>query len=346
MTWRWLSAVKMACMPSKDRESLSQHRPRLLHDSLQSTASPRPSSGMRIAILDRDPAAPTYPHDLAAHLVAAGAHVQPVIAAQLAVTSFGNSTSVTVAGQPLLADVVLTRAVALLDDLIGPALSLLEQQGVWICNPPAAASIARDKVRTAIALASSGVRAVPTIGVACAPARDIERCLTSLNGPLVIKPAVSGGGVGVVKVPDATAAVLHLERLSNRLDFTDQELVIASACHYVVQPFIPAGRDYRVFVIDGQAVAMSQRTANEKDFRTNGPYALSDHPYWDDEFAALGIQATAALGLDYAGVDVIEVDGRPAVLEVNGWPGYAKTAMITGVDIAGLLAAYLLTGHR
>ncbi len=36
----------------------------------------------------------------------------------------------------------------------------------------------------------------------------------------------------------------------------------------------------------------------------------------------------------------------PAVLEVNGWPGFARTTVITGVDIAGLLAAYLLTGRR
>lgn len=301
---------------------------------------------MRIAILDRDPAGPSYPAELAAHLVAAGAHVQPVTAAQLAVSAYGSSTAVTAAGEPLRADVILTRQVAMLDVLISPALTLLEQQGVWVCNPPAAASVARDKVRTAIALASSGVRAVPTFGVACAPARDVEPCLSSLRGPLVVKPAVSGGGVGVVKVPDARAAALHLEQLSNRLDFTDQELVISSARHYVVQPFIPAGRDYRVFVIDGKAVAMSQRTANGTDFRTNSSFASGDKRHWDDSFAALGVAATAALGLDYAGVDVIEIEGLPAVLEVNGWPGFARTAVVTGVDIARLLADYLLTGHR
>jgi len=53
-----------------------------------------------------------------------------------------------------------------------------------------------------------------------------------------------------------------------------------------------------------------------------------------DEILELGVKATHAIGLDYAGVDVIESERGPVILEVNGAPGWQALKQATGVDIA------------
>jgi glutathione synthase/RimK-type ligase-like ATP-grasp enzyme len=50
------------------------------------------------------------------------------------------------------------------------------------------------------------------------------------------------------------------------------------------------------------------------------------------------VRATAALGLDYAGVDLIPAEGgRPVVLEVNGVAAWRGLQSVTPLDIAALL---------
>lgn len=300
---------------------------------------------MRIAIIDADCSGPTYPRDVVRHLVAGGAVVIPVDVASLALDVTARAPRVLASGVPLEVDVVLTRRVALFDVLIAPALELLERSGVWVCNPTAAASTALDKTRTALVLTHAGVPTVPGITVPCTPAARTLSALAALTGPLVVKPATGGGGVGVVRVESAEAAANHIERLSTRLDFTDPEMVVASSRHYVVQPLTGDGVDYRIFVLNGEPIACTRRTVAPGEFRTNGSYGSTDEPWWDPEIAALAARATTALGLHYAGVDVLVGFDGPAVLEVNGWAGFAHTEHTTGVPIAHELARFLLAGR-
>ena len=54
------------------------------------------------------------------------------------------------------------------------------------------------------------------------------------------------------------------------------------------------------------------------------------------------MRAAAALGADYAGVDLLRgADGRDYVLEVNGIPGWHGVEGATGVDVAAALVEYL-----
>ena len=53
--------------------------------------------------------------------------------------------------------------------------------------------------------------------------------------------------------------------------------------------------------------------------------------------------ACAAVGADYAGVDLIaDADGAPMVLEVNGIPAWRGVQEASGVDIASRLVASLV----
>ena len=56
----------------------------------------------------------------------------------------------------------------------------------------------------------------------------------------------------------------------------------------------------------------------------------------------LCLAAADALGVDYAGVDVLRAaDGRDYVLELNGIPGWRGLQERTGADVAAALVAHL-----
>ncbi len=68
--------------------------------------------------------------------------------------------------------------------------------------------------------------------------------------------------------------------------------------------------------------------------------ALPPEPYQQ-----LAVRAAAAVGLDYAGVDLIaseEAADGAVVLEVNGVAAWHKLQRATGIDIAALLVDDLL----
>jgi ribosomal protein S6--L-glutamate ligase len=111
--------------------------------------------------------------------------------------------------------------------------------------------------------------------------------------------------------------------------------------YYLQRTIDHDGADLRVFVIGGRVVGAIERKS--PGWRTNlarggtaGPTVLSDY------HATLAIRSAAAVGAEYAGVDVVtDRDGRTYVLEVNGIPGWKGLQEATGVDVAGELLEYL-----
>ncbi|HWB43532.1 MAG TPA: hypothetical protein VG500_19890, partial [Gemmatimonadales bacterium] len=60
------------------------------------------------------------------------------------------------------------------------------------------------------------------------------------------------------------------------------------------------------------------------------------------EWAGLAVRAAAAVGAEYAGVDLLPAkDGSINVLEVNGIPGWEGLQKATGLDVAGALVDHL-----
>ena len=113
---------------------------------------------------------------------------------------------------------------------------------------------------------------------------------------------------------------------------------------FYLQAFVPHGRqDLRLFCIGGQIVAAMRRRGNH--WKTNvaqGARAESMEP--DAELVSLALEATAVLGADYAGVDILPTEsGGYSVIEVNGIPGWRGLQTATGVDAADLLVAQILT---
>ncbi|MFY8061018.1 MAG: ATP-grasp domain-containing protein, partial [Arenimonas sp.] len=105
-----------------------------------------------------------------------------------------------------------------------------------------------------------------------------------------------------------------------------------------LQAFIAeaAGRDIRAFVCGGRVIAAMQRIAAPGEFRANVSLGARTVDIALTEIeTALVLEATAAIGLTVAGVDLLRTATGPLLLEVNAAPGFEALEAATGHDIAG-----------
>lgn len=204
-------------------------------------------------------------------------------------------------------------------------LHSLRQSGVTVINSAATIERTVDKGLAAFILAEGGVATPPTwtYSSAVLAAKRLKTEL-ELGHKLVAKPLFGAGGKGLElverqkRLPRAKGGVWHLQR------FVDG-----------------GGKDWRVFVIGGEAVAsMSRRGCGWISNVAQGAVTAATAP---KEVEALAVAAAAAIGADYAGVDVIKAtDGGYSVLELNGIPGFTALEETTGVNVAARLLEYAL----
>src|SRR5439155_14746692 len=91
-----------------------------------------------------------------------------------------------------------------------------------------------------------------------------------------------------------------------------------------------------------------ERSAAEGDWRTNVTRGGSARPITlPPEWEPLALGAAAAVGADYAGVDLLPSrDGSVFVLEVNAIPGWQGLQRATGLDVAGAIVEHLISRVR
>ena len=148
---------------------------------------------------------------------------------------------------------------------------------------------------------------------------------------LKLLQGTQGVGVMLVNTPISLGSVL------DTLHGLDQDVII--------QQFITegAGRDYRAFVIGNRVVAAMKRTAPEGDFRSNihrgGEGHLVKLPRTYERAA---IKAAQVLKLEIAGVDMIESNTGPLILEVNSSPGFEGIERATGLNIAAAMIQHII----
>jgi ribosomal protein S6--L-glutamate ligase len=139
-------------------------------------------------------------------------------------------------------------------------------------------------------------------------------------------------GHGLVRVSDPDAAFRILRSL-------DQVRTV----FYLQRVIDHGGRDVRAFVVGGRAIAAIERWAADGDWRTNVARGGSVQPFTlPPEWEALAIGAAAAVGAEYAGVDLLQSrEGTVYVLEVNAIPGWQGLQRATGIDVAAAIVGQL-----
>jgi RimK family alpha-L-glutamate ligase len=231
---------------------------------------------------------------------------------------------------PRLPRVIIHRTGARLQGIIAPALKLWQNRGTIILNDFSAAVLSRDKLATALRLSEAGLSTVPSMAFFPWEETDFG-CLPP--GGTIIKPAhgLQGRDVSFFETRDQAEAGARKIRWGHNREILSE--------HSLAQPAIGrVGEDIRAYVVNGACVTLARRMASDPaEVRANltlGAVAKSlalDHPA-----ASLAVAATKAVGLDYAGVDLVEdASGGLHILEVDGWAGFAGLEQATGADISG-----------
>ena len=204
----------------------------------------------------------------------------------------------------------------------------LEAVGVPLTAGSRAIAASRDKMTGLQTLAAAGLP-VPDTTLVRQP-EDVEWAIERVGGaPVVLKFLAGTHGVGVFLAESVEAARTVLEAMWG----VEKNLL--------VQRFVraAAGRDLRLFVVDGQVVAGMRRIGAEGSLRANlhhgGRAEAFDPPPGIRELA---IRAAAAFGLVVAGVDLLEDESGPLLSEVNSSPGLEGIEEVSGVDVAGAIA--------
>ncbi|EIJ67915.1 ribosomal protein S6 modification protein [Haemophilus parahaemolyticus HK385] len=200
-----------------------------------------------------------------------------------------------------------------------------------VLNSAQAFRLARDKWQSLQLLAAYGLPIPSTsyIGELVESSSQL-----ALHFPaVVLKTLVGMQGTGVELYEETSTAL-------NKLKMLKQVGEKALVQDFIVET---RGQDIRAFVIGDQVVASMQRIAGNGDFRANlhqGGKAESIE--LTEEEKQIAIQATKAIGLDVAGVDLIRSKQGPMILEVNASPGLEGIETVSGKDIAGMMVDYLL----
>ena len=196
----------------------------------------------------------------------------------------------------------------------------LERAGVRVLNRPAALLATHDKLLTAERLVAAGIPHPWTSRLE--PGKPVPEC----PFPCVIKPRFGSWGqdVYLCRTPDDVPAVLVA--VSRRPWWSRHGALIQELVG-------TARKDVRVVVAGTHAVAGAQRTAAEGEWRTNvtlgGSVTKAEVP---DDAEQLALSAARAIGIDFAGVDLLPLDGGWIVLELNGAVDFDRRYALHGVD--------------
>ncbi len=162
---------------------------------------------------------------------------------------------------------------------------------------------------------------------------DIEAAIERVGGaPVVIKLLEGTQGIGVILAPDNKVAAAVIETLQSK----EHNVLLQ---HFVAES---RGRDIRAVVVGDRVVAAMRRSAQGDEFRSNVHRGgRTEAVQLEPEFERTAVQSAQIMGLRVAGVDMLESDDGPLVMEVNSSPGLEGIETATALDIAGAIIDYI-----
>jgi tetrahydromethanopterin:alpha-L-glutamate ligase len=235
-----------------------------------------------------------------------------------------------------LPDAVLVRSIAAGSfEAVTRRLGVLHALGrlsVPVWNSAPAIERCVDKSMTTFLLKNAGLPTPPTFAVEGREAAEEIAARELARTPLVLKPLFGAQGRGI-RMIRSLADLPPAEEVSD----------VYYLQHYVPRAG-PPFRDFRIFVCAGRAVAMMSRRGEDWITNVNRgavPEKIAGHD--EGELAKLAVAAAAAVGADFAGVDIVPTeDGSLLVLEVNSMPAWSGLQSVAAVNIADAIAEALL----
>ncbi len=206
-----------------------------------------------------------------------------------------------------------------------------EQMDVFCVNPAAAITISRDKLRSLQILSRHRIGIPQTTFVR--DKKDVLPAIQRVGGaPVVIKLLEGTQGIGVLLAETISAAEAIIEMLQSQKQ------------NVLIQKFVAEskGRDIRAFVVGDQVVAAMRRVAQGKEFRSNVHRGgRTEQVVLNEEYQETAVRAAQIMGLRVAGVDLLESNSGPQIMEVNSSPGLEGIEGCTQLDVAGSIIDYM-----
>ncbi len=191
----------------------------------------------------------------------------------------------------------------------------------WV-NDREAIVRSRNKAGTLARLERSGVPTPESVYVSNpASESDLRAAFERFEPPVVVKPNSTTRGIGVAKAGDVDSFLGICDYLSLVHDYR-----ATGDRSFLVQEYLPAARDYRSMVVDGEYVGAVERRLPEEELAA-GRWkhnvhrgAVAEGVELPPDLRRLAEDAAAALGIDWLGVDVLVTDDRALVNETNARP--------------------------
>ena len=236
--------------------------------------------------------------------------------------------SLYLADQPApMPDMVIPRIGASITNYGLAVVRQFDMMGVPVLNTAIAIARSRDKLRAMQLLTRKNIDVPTTV---CARTPDAVPVALGLIGgtPAIVKLQQGTQGIGtmIAETPQAVSSLL--------------ETLWAMGQDIILQEYIAEsrGRDLRAIVVGNRVVASMRRQAKSGEFRSNlHRGGLGVRVRLDPSYTQVAVAAVKVMGLEVAGVDMLESKSGPKILEINSSPGLEGIERTSGVDVAGAI---------
>jgi ribosomal protein S6--L-glutamate ligase len=186
-----------------------------------------------------------------------------------------------------------------------------QEMNVYCANTSHGILNSRDKLRSLQILSRHHIGIPRTTFVR--DKKDVLPAIERVGGaPVVIKLIEGTQGIGVLLADTVKQAESIIELLQSQKQ------------NVLIQKFVAEskGKDIRAFVVGDRVVAAMRRVAQGQEFRSNVHRGgIAEPVELDEAYRETAVRCAQIMGLNVAGVDMLEGRDGPQVMEVNSSPG-------------------------
>ena len=300
-------------------------------DGIKNEFPGRDAMGLRLAVLSRGPRLYST-RRIVEEARSKGLRVEVCDPMKFSLMVTDGSVDVLHKGKHFAFDAVIPRIGHSITQHGVAVLRHIEQLGIWTANTGQGILQSRDKLHASQILARNRIPVPRTVYVR--DILDIEQAIDIVGGlPVVVKVTQGTQGDGVFLRHTA----FEVRNLVQGLLMTGKSVLVQE---YIAESH---GKDIRALVVGDRVVACMRRRARGREFRSNyhlnGTVENVDLP---PRYAEAACRAARVLGLNIAGVDLLEGNDGPLVLEVNSSPGLEGIEKASGVNVAGAIVDYVM----
>ena len=215
----------------------------------------------------------------------------------------------------------------------------LENKGFVLFNQSSSIASSDDKALTHLMLQNEGIPMPKTIlapmtygNIGYTNLDFLEDIHEQLGFPLILKECFGSFGMQVYKINTMEELIRKTKELQG-VPILFQKYIKSSS-----------GRDVRLQVVGNQVVAAMYRYSDTGDFRANITNGGKMKPYDPTkEQIEIALHSCRALGLDFAGVDILFGEHEEAIVcEVNSNAHFKNIYDCTGINVADCIMEYII----